>query len=251
MTVVDLNFQRASYAPELFSYQRYVSLYGVTKAKAKRIVRKLQSEQVMRSDTHQVCLNAVDVPPPFGQGLWLSIKRLDKSVIDDRLELAHIMRALKPGHGGFELFPAPDRLVDTSNQYHLTIFERHRLVGLVDLPLGPVHRHATGSDYQDLVDSDGSAHVMAALDGCGVHDWRQLYELKERCWPGCEAVMYHDSDGNHPYHGKLLVLRNSQLRFPFGFSERAVSDVEHAMAVGAAQRALTSYSVPPPVSLAA
>lgn len=239
MTDIDLAFQRESYPPEVFSYQHHMQRWGVSKAQAKKFVRKFKEERVVRSRTHQVAINAFDAPRPFGGGTWLSIKRVDRSVIDSREELAAILRVVLPGHGGFELLPAPRRLVDTANQYHVWAFPAERLRALVELPLGPPQTHPRGFEVRRLMAvQEDDSRFMVALDCAGQGDWRALYELKEQRFPGCEGFVYFHHEPEHPYHGQLFCLDDPALMLPFGFGQRAVSGPDRAQTFGAVQREL-------------
>ncbi len=56
--------------------------------------------------------------------IWLSIKRIDKESIHDWRELQDIKNQLVgEDNEGIELYPSEKRLVDTSNQYHLWVYE--------------------------------------------------------------------------------------------------------------------------------
>jgi hypothetical protein len=218
---------------------------GVTKAQAKDIVRKLRLDKVVRSATHQVAMNPFEAPQPFGAGTWLSVKRLDRSVIDRRDELAQVMRSLLPGHCGFELFPAPERLTDSANQFHVFAMPSGRLDDLRHAPLGPEVQHADGFVTRALEFRDIPERFMVAMPINGLHDWRALYELKERRFPGCEAAMFFDEDAGHPLEEQMLCFTEPRFRFPFGFGGRFVADSAQAKRFGATQRELDSYAQPP------
>jgi hypothetical protein len=56
--------------------------------------------------------------------VWLSIKRIDKEFIHDWRELQEIKNLLVGKEcEGLELYPAESRVVDTSNQYHIFVFD--------------------------------------------------------------------------------------------------------------------------------
>lgn len=58
--------------------------------------------------------------PPL---IHLSIRHLDRRALHDWRDLQRIENELvHPSCEGLELYPAEDRLVDTSNQYHLWVF---------------------------------------------------------------------------------------------------------------------------------
>ncbi len=252
MLVVDTAFERGHYPLEVFRYQYHMTHLGLTKARAKHVVRKLQQDRIYRSKTHQVAVNPFasqdPQPNPLGQGLWLSIKRIDRSPLDRREELADILRAVAPGYAGFELFPAPARLVDTANQYHVWAYERSVLRDLVDTALGPCFDDG-GTATQHLLTPQGQEQALVVIDSNGIQDWRALYEYKEARFPGCEAVMYFDSGLQHQLHGKLLILTDATLRMPFGFERSLVSDTDVAAQLGATQRSLTSYRSMPMTAL--
>lgn len=105
------------------------------------------------------------VGAPFPRVVWLSIKRLDRRSIHDWRELQRIKNELcGEDCEGVELYPAEDRHVDTSNQYHLWVFPNNvrlpfgygdRLVlapgqkmfpgdKSVQRPFGPTHRQPDG-----------------------------------------------------------------------------------------------------------
>jgi hypothetical protein len=53
---------------------------------------------------------------------WLSIKSKDKEPIRDWRDLQRIKNEItSPGREGVELFPSEERLVDSSNQYHIWV----------------------------------------------------------------------------------------------------------------------------------
>jgi hypothetical protein len=167
---------------------------------------------------------------------------LDKSVIDDRHELVPILHAMRPGYCAFELFPAPRRLTDSANQYHLWTYPIAGLKELVNASLAPAPLDAT---FAHQVLDTGGGPYMAVVDVGSLQDWRELYEWKEQHLPGCEAAMFFHPDHAHPLHGKLLGLTDPSLEFPFGFKERIVADSSHAQLMGGNQRSLDSYSNKP------
>lgn len=57
-----------------------------------------------------------------GEMIWMSIKRHDRDVINDWRELMRIKNEVVGEHlEAVQLFPSMDRVVDTSNQYHLWV----------------------------------------------------------------------------------------------------------------------------------
>lgn len=67
----------------------------------------------------------IEAPPEgWPRMLWLSIKRNDRKPIGDWRVLQRIKNEMvSPDAEAVELYPAEDRLVDTSNQYHLWCLE--------------------------------------------------------------------------------------------------------------------------------
>ena len=236
----DFLFEQTSLVPEAYQYSFYMSRYGVNKARAKQLVRRAKEEVIWVSGKYQVNVTPISSPAPFGPGKWLSVKRFDKEPLENRHILGRIMRVLVPGSHGYELFPAPDRLVDTSNQFHLWTFEspclfEHghceswrelaqgvRSAGLVNIPEEML------AELQALRVSDES--------GQSLEDWRALQNIKEQYFPGCEAVMVHTADPAQALNEQLVVLRDHRARWPFGFRERLVAGPEAAEAIGARQR---------------
>jgi hypothetical protein len=146
-------FKRSYLPPEAFSYQRLMTLYGLNKADAKRMVQRVKQEQVFLNDTYQVNMQAVD----GGVYIHLSIKRRDRATVHDWRDMQAIKNMLVgPEHEAIELYPAESRLVDTANQYHLWAlktttrrfpvgfderlvmdYDEHREDGSVQRPLPP------------------------------------------------------------------------------------------------------------------
>ncbi len=183
---IDTLFNPATLPPEAFSYSRLMA-FGLSKADAKKQVRLLKTERVLLSSTHQV--NMRHVATPIARYTWLSIKRIDKSPILDRTELAPIGDTLCPGTVGFELLPSPDRLVDTSNQYHLFCIQSAPLDGL----------------------------RWAAPPHLG--DWRDLWAWKEREFPGADAALLVTGS---PRAGQVAIAP-ANTWFPFGWMKREVT----------------------------
>lgn len=80
-------------------------------------------EGVFRNSRYQVLLYNVEAEGiPGGKMDHLSIKRLDRETIHDWRDLQRIKNEIcGPGREAVELYPREDRLVDTSNQYHLWV----------------------------------------------------------------------------------------------------------------------------------
>lgn len=81
--------------------------------------------------------------------IWLSIRRQDRKVVRDWRDLQRIKNELVgPECEGMEMYPAESRLVDTSNQFHLWVFE------------DPTVRFPWGYDDRLVLDAD----VAAAME---------------------------------------------------------------------------------------
>lgn len=79
-----------------------------------RLTDALAGDRVYANSRYQVHVRTVD------SGVHLSIKRLDQLPIHDWRDLQRIKDELVgPDCEAVELYPASERLVDTSNQYHL------------------------------------------------------------------------------------------------------------------------------------
>lgn len=78
--------------------------------------------EVFKNDKYQVIKTVEDSDGmPGGKVIHLSIKRIDRQpILRDWRDLQLIKNELVGKyHEGVELFPGDDRLVDTSNQYHI------------------------------------------------------------------------------------------------------------------------------------
>jgi hypothetical protein len=77
-------------------------------------------------------------------------------------------------------------------------------------------------------------------DKLPIHDWRDLQEIKNRLvGPEHEAIELYPAesrlvDTSNQFH--LWVLWDPELRLPFGYTDRLVTGVEDAEAIGARQR---------------
>lgn len=236
-------FEETSLLPEAYQFRHYMERFGVTKAQAKQLVRRAKQERIFVSDKYQANLTPLLAPEPFGSGTWISLKRLDKEPLETRGELGAVMRALTPGHHGFELFPAPRRLVDSANQFHCwalsrrSVFESARLTSLPDEPTSAAPQFAV----EGLPAEYGTALValdLSALPASDREDWRVLQAYKERVYPGCEAALLHLPDERHPLNMAFLVIRDPQGMWPFGFSSGLQGSAEMAERMGARQRAM-------------
>lgn len=78
---------------------------------------------VFKNNHYQVYVYKAAETPPFGNVIWLSIKRLDRKAIHDWRDLQRIKNELlAPEIEAVELYPSEERVVDTANQYHLFAF---------------------------------------------------------------------------------------------------------------------------------
>lgn len=82
---------------------------------------------------YQVLIEAIGVGSPTAggggeiPGWWVSIKTRDNRADHDWRDFQRIKNELIGPHAeGVELYPDEDRVVDTSNQYHLWVFENFR-----------------------------------------------------------------------------------------------------------------------------
>lgn len=210
---VDSEFFPASYPEEAYSYQALMAKFGVSKRDAKKAVAQVKRERVVLSETHQVAIT------DMGNGVvHLSIKRRDKSVIDDRTELAAIGRVLCPDRVCLELFPAEDRLVDTANQYHLFAI--------------PV------AEMRELVTEEADWAFPPHLG-----DWRELYTWLRATYGDREAALVVHSPERSLTGAMLIAPANA--RFPFGFGGRLVTSESRG---GAMQRPFQAANAPATVA---
>lgn len=77
------------------------------------------------NNLYQVAVFRLPTPVDSPSLIHLSIKRRDKQAIHDWRHLQQIKnRIVGPEHEAIEIYPAESRLVDTSNQYHLFVFDK-------------------------------------------------------------------------------------------------------------------------------
>jgi hypothetical protein len=102
--------------------------------------------KIWMNDLWQVIERDVPVEDwPGGMVTWLSIRRLDRSADHDWRALQRIKNQLcGPHREGIEVYPDEDRLVDTSNQYHLFV-----LAEGFHLPFGFAQRRVVDADGYD------------------------------------------------------------------------------------------------------
>jgi len=112
-----------------------VKKFNISEERARRMLDEQSKTAVAMNDKYQVNISKIKAPfgPATGDVWWLSIKRRDKQDIHDWRALQEIKNAIiGPEHEGFEIYPAESRLVDTSNQFHLWVFDDPN----VRLPVG-------------------------------------------------------------------------------------------------------------------
>ena len=117
---------------------------GATKRKSKAAVAASLNDEVWLNDRYQAsvrrrtgegwfdeteeCYNGF--PEQNGEVVWLSIKRIDKEPIHDWRDLQRIKNDIcGPESNAMEIYPAESRLMDTSNQYHLFVFQHQIPIG--------------------------------------------------------------------------------------------------------------------------
>ena len=119
---------------------------GASKRKAKAAVTAALNDEIWLNDRYQAsvrrrtgegwfdeteeCYNGF--PTENGEVVWLSIKRKDKDPIHDWRDLQRIKNDIcGPASNAMEIYPAESRLMDTSNQYHLFVFQNPIPIGFV------------------------------------------------------------------------------------------------------------------------
>ncbi len=242
------DFAETSLLPQAYQFRHYMEHYGATKAQAKQLVRRAKQERIFISDSYQANLTPLLAPEPFGSGTWISLKRVDKEPLRTRAELGSAMRALLPGFHGFELFPAPRRLVDSSNQYHLWCFRKRSALERAQLG-EPLKTPAGVVEYPLLNLPAEYGNSLCALDTRALppedqEDWRKLQAYKEHVHPDCEAAMLSLPDPQHPLNQALLVIRDPRGMWPFGFRDALHMTPEDAARVGAKQRGVEQLVTP-------
>ena len=117
---------------------------GVTKRKAKAAIDATINDEIWMNDIYQVNLCRRTGPGWFdateecysgspeenGEVAWLSIKRIDREPNHDWRDLQRIKNDIcGPESEAIEIYPAESRLMDTSNQYHLFVFQHQIPIG--------------------------------------------------------------------------------------------------------------------------
>lgn len=114
----------------------------------RRIFNEQKRDVVYKSEYYQVAINKTPQHGFAGAIVWwLSIKRLDKEPIMDWRDLQAIKTQLCGAEAeGFQLFPSEDRVVDTSNQYHLFVFMKMHKTHKPQIPIYALGTRRTVSD---------------------------------------------------------------------------------------------------------
>jgi hypothetical protein len=97
---------------------------------AKRAIESVVADEIWGNSLYQVNIRTILGAPDLPRVKHLSIKRRDKKVIHDWRHLQRIKNELVGSEcEAIEIYPAESRLVDTSNQYHLWVFDdpNHRI----------------------------------------------------------------------------------------------------------------------------
>lgn len=88
--------------------------------------------QIYENNIYRVIVRYIGMANPLGgegtvRGFWLSIHNLEKTSEHDWREYQRIKNELCGEESeGVELYPAESRKVDTSNQFHLYVFENYK-----------------------------------------------------------------------------------------------------------------------------
>lgn len=98
--------------------------------------REKKDRKLFLNSIYQVEMQEIQCPPPFGRTIYLSFKTKDKQPRHDWREMQRIKNELVGAEvEAMELYPSEERLVDTSNQYHLYCFPELDFPGRV-FPFG-------------------------------------------------------------------------------------------------------------------
>lgn len=101
----------------------------------------------------------------FGEVIWLSIVRRDRSATHDWRHLQRIKNELcGPEREAIELYPAESRLVDTNNQYHLFVLPEGQCI-----PIGYAERDVSnrveGTSHKQRPFQEAPADLNARAPG--------------------------------------------------------------------------------------
>jgi hypothetical protein len=129
--------------------------YECSNLKAKEVDGPIEMDPrvtYLRNNHYQVDLMEIEPAEPFGRIIWLSVKRTDRRSMHDWRDLQQIKNMVVGSDiEAVEIYPAENRHVDTSNQYHLWCFpDGYRLPFGYGERLIMVPDHADGSNHQSL-----------------------------------------------------------------------------------------------------
>lgn len=86
-------------------------------------IPELPADIIFLNSRYQVNMRKIRCPPPFNDGIELSIKTRDKAPFHNWRDIQRIKNELLgPEIEAIELFPSESRLVDTANQYYVFAF---------------------------------------------------------------------------------------------------------------------------------
>src|SRR5204863_7367216 len=98
-------------------------------AKMLEIQRAYSDGHHWRNETYHVIVRSLGIGP-LGHGWHLSIKRHDREPVSDWRDKQEIKNQLCGREcEGCEMYPAESRVVETSNQFHLWVFEQQIPIG--------------------------------------------------------------------------------------------------------------------------
>ena len=106
-----------------------------------RPLPQLPDDVIFLNSRYQVNVRHFNCPPPFNDGIELSIKTRDKAPFHSWRDLQRIKNELIGTEvEAVELYPAESRLVDTANQYYLYAFPHY---SSQKLPFGFKNRYVS------------------------------------------------------------------------------------------------------------
>jgi hypothetical protein len=114
-------------------------------------VPELPDNIIFLNSRYQVNMRKVCCPPPFNDGIEISIKTRDRTPFHNWRDLQRIKNELiGPEIEVVELFPAESRLVDTANQYYLFAFPWNDFPGH-KFPFGFTERFVSETSFRNSV----------------------------------------------------------------------------------------------------
>lgn len=184
-------------------------------------VHRRNGIRTFKNSIYQVEVRGQLAPPPFGRIIWLSFKTLDKQPRHDWREMQRIKNELVGEEfEAVEIYPAEERLVDTSNQYHLWV-----LIGLdfpnKRLPFG----------YGDRLVSEGSSEGIATTGkGSRQRDFRPEFRpddcVRNSDLQSLGPVTEESIRGRCPVDGSPLVYRGEDIESTHGTAKVKMSRAE-------------------------